>query len=284
MVPEASISTFCFLHQHPPLQGTLHTAAAWDFFLKQTCTMSLPCLETYHGPSLPSGKAPLAKISRIRLLWLQPLICIISHDIPYSRVRAPAISCLSALASAVPSAWKALLFFSIFLRGLSFTSSVKLSLIHPYSHLLCPFVFYMQLRPFCCSLCLESSSLLHLFKRAKCHLLYEAFLDSSGSYLLCPFVFYMQLRPLQQELVTQPYNVPMIGYFSFPLKGRDGFLLIVASSEANTEPGTVNIYWKKEWACSCFEHPSSRATDHPFWKKEKIQPALQQLVLSVDLF
>lgn len=164
MVPEASISTFCFLHQHPPLQGTLHTAAAWDFFLKQTCTMSLPCLETYHGPSLPSGKAPLAKISRIRLLWLQPLICIISHDIPYSRVRAPAISCLSALASAVPSAWKALLFFSIFLRGLSFTSSVKLSLIHPYSHLLCPFVFYMQLRPFCCSLCLESSSL-YIFLR-----------------------------------------------------------------------------------------------------------------------
>lgn len=136
--PAASRSASC---ASTLLQATLHFAAAWDFFPKQTRTMSLPCLEIQHGASLPSGKAATARTGRIGPLGLQPLGCSLSHNTLYSGIRAPAVhhvglftSCLCAFASAVPSAGKALTFFSV-------------------SHL--------------------------FFKRAKCHHLCEALLDSS---------------------------------------------------------------------------------------------------------
>lgn len=136
----------------PCLPAPVPISRVWDFFLKQNCTTSRSCLETYDGLSLPSGKAQTPKTGRIGPLGFWPVLSAssLTSSPTVSHVRAPvtphtspSVSCLCAFAYAVPSAWKALPFFSMPhpLRGLNATSSVKLSLIHPGSYGLRPLYF-----------------------------------------------------------------------------------------------------------------------------------------------
>lgn len=145
---ETSIPCPAFLCQYH-LQGALHTAAAWDFFLKVTpchcpawkLLMAPHCIleETQHLRLAESGihDSSLPCLHHLSPRPIQPhqSACYFSNSL--------AISCLCAFAHAVPSAWKALFFFSVPhpLRGLNVTSSEKLSLIHPGRQLLHPLYF-----------------------------------------------------------------------------------------------------------------------------------------------
>lgn len=78
MVPRSQHPCPAFLCEHH-LQGAFHTAAAWDFFLKQSHTMPLPCLEMSDGSSLLSRKAPTPKTGRTGPSRFICFICTISH-------------------------------------------------------------------------------------------------------------------------------------------------------------------------------------------------------------
>lgn len=120
MVPEASIFTLGFLCQHPP---TGHSSLCCSQgFLSETNSYHVIAL--FGNPAWPltaSCKSHNSKDWQNQAFGTPSTLAVASHTTPpYSHIRAPAVRhvglftpCFHAFASAVPSAGKALPFFSM---------------------------------------------------------------------------------------------------------------------------------------------------------------------------
>lgn len=152
MVPEASIFTLGFLCQHPP-SGHSSLCCGLGFLSK---TNSYHVIALFGNPAWPltaSWKSHNSKDWQNQAFGTPSPLAVASHTTPpYSRIRAPAVRhvglftplppCLCFCCSLCWESSSLLLHVtSVFLRGLNVTTSVKLSLIHPGSYLLCPLHF-----------------------------------------------------------------------------------------------------------------------------------------------